>query len=208
MISFYAGPLRPEGGKAPNDTFLSAGMSQAARFKPDKTGSVAVESISGVARIGKQGYDTLQAAIDAAENGNVVVLLKDINVETGVTMVGSATYAATINKSLVIDGCGFKITTKTDRVLGIKGNSTPIDVTIKNISLIASNKEGAQCIYTNDNLNSLTLDNVIADNTAASSGNIQAITVSYKDDLTSLRHIKIKNSKKQASFLRQKILLS
>ena len=141
-------------------------------------------------------YANLQTAINEAKSGAEIVLLKDVTTTDPLTMGGKATYTATITKSLTLDGNGHRITATTDRVVGIKGESADksIDVTLKNVTLKASSNSNAMCIFTSNYVNSLSLDGVIADDTAATTGYVQAMTIAGSDT-TSVRSISIKNSK-------------
>ena len=108
-------------------------------------------------------YETLQAAIDAANSGDTVQLLDDIAPTTLQTVDGVSKYAVGITKSIVLDGNGKSITCASPvlRGIGIKGASSEakIDVVISNLTVNAQTSE-AKGIFTRGNLNSLVLSNV------------------------------------------------
>ena len=80
-------------------------------------------------------YDTLKAAINAAQDGNTVTLLKDVSVAKG--DVANNNGILKITKDITLDGNSKKITvtgdgTKTPSVINIEDNA---DVTIKNLTI-------------------------------------------------------------------------
>ena len=92
----------------------------------DEDGMYAVVS-KGVAKIGSTYYQTLAAAVEAAQNGDTVQLLKDVDVSS-VVLVG---------KSITIDGDGHKITTSTaNRVIRV--TTANIDVTFKDLEILST----------------------------------------------------------------------
>ena len=123
-------------------------------------------------------YETLNAAITAAESGEVVTLFADYDA-TSEPMTGG-TRQFVINKNLTIDGQGHTLTTK-ERGFGV-GNvngdvANNIDVTFKDIT-IKNTSSGARCIDTRGKIGTLTLDNVtLSTDGAASSGYTQPLTI-------------------------------
>jgi len=112
-------------------------------------------SDTDVAKIGDNGYATLQDAVNAAQAGDTITLLKDVTVNTG----SSASARCAISKSLTIDGQGHTISIN-NRGFGVGMNAaSKVDVTFKDV-IIVNNAKSGQCIDTRGNLNSLTLDNV------------------------------------------------
>ena len=93
-----------------------------------------VATISGVARIGTQGYETLAEAVAAATAGDTITLLGDVTQDDGII----------VNKSLTLDLGGFTFTVNT----GASANSRNIkvtgtaDFTVKNGTMIA----GGTCL--------------------------------------------------------------
>ena len=87
---------------------------------------------ANVAKIGETEYETLAAAIDAAEDGHTIVLLCDI----------ALTGMVTIDKSVKIDGDGNTITvTKGDAnyyALYFLGETRAIDCEIKNATIVST----------------------------------------------------------------------
>jgi len=78
-------------------------------------------------------YTTLQAAIDAANAGDSLVVLADMNiVETG------DAGRIKVNKSIVINGEKHLITTKATRGLGLE-NGSNLDVTLRNFYMTCNN---------------------------------------------------------------------
>ena len=80
-------------------------------------GAAAEVSADDVAKIGDAGYDTLQAAIDAAQAGDTVTLLKDITL--GSYKQGDTDAAITIEKEITLDGNGKTLTSKKGRAINI-----------------------------------------------------------------------------------------
>jgi len=124
----------------------------------------------GQARIDAVGFDTLNAAIGAARNGQTITLLKNIEHSSD-----SYNSAYCINKSITLDGNGKVITgtggkrgtTENRPHLYITGSSASnVDVVIKDIKIEnTSSSTGnvtarARGIETRGNIDSVTLDNV------------------------------------------------
>ena len=109
-------------------------------------------------------YDTLQAAINAAKNGDTVTLLDDI-IYTAENAYEDAV-GVYINKSIILDGNNFKISSSTvQRIIRIyndNSNTSGIDVTIKNLEVEASGSSD-RCVETRNAYIRLTLDNVVLD---------------------------------------------
>ena len=89
----------------------------------------AAETVN-VAKIGDTEYATLQAAIDAAQAGDTVTLLKDITLGTYVQ--GKSDAAVTINKSITLDGNGKTLTSKAGRAINV---NVAGDVEIENLTI-------------------------------------------------------------------------
>ncbi len=87
-----------------------------------------------VAQIGTDKYETLQAAVDAASAGDVIELLQDIDLTT-VTTTPNNKYNVNVNKSVTIDGKGYKITSSEGkRALALTGEGN--DITLKNLTVV------------------------------------------------------------------------
>lgn len=126
-----------------------------------------------VAQIGTKGYATLPDAIAAAQNGDTVKLLADVDMRSS---FASASARFPISKSLTIDGQNHSITVG-GRGFGVGMNaSSKIDVTFKDV-MIANSSAGARCIDTRGNLNSLTLDHATLNTNDATSGYTQPLTI-------------------------------
>ena len=115
-----------------------------------------------VARVGSTGYTTLQAAIDAADRGDTVTLLKSFNVS--LDGVGQTSGAIRINKNITLDGDGNTITaTATDSGRGkahiiVVGSSA--NVTIEDLNLDGSDQIARYGIQAYGEGTELTLDTV------------------------------------------------
>lgn len=132
---------------------------------------------NGVAQIGTTKYETLQAAIDAAEAGDVIELLQDIDLTT-VTTDPSDKYNVNVNKSVTIDGKGYKITSSTGKrplVLTGEGNN----ITLKNLTVVTN---GADWCLGITNALTCTLDNTTLDGTNYSGSYNQPLTIGSIDE--------------------------
>ena len=89
---------------------------------------------NAVAVVGTTPYDSVEAAIAGASEGNTVKLLKDV----------SSSATININKALTLDGNGHKLTTtvETTSIMSVSGTA---DFTLKNLIVYASKqiKKGA-----------------------------------------------------------------
>ena len=65
------------------------------------------ENAAYVARIGGQGYETLEAAFTAAVNGDTIVMLKDVSTDNGT--YGTSNYI-NISKTITLDLAGYGVT--------------------------------------------------------------------------------------------------
>jgi len=141
------------------------------------------------AAIGSTGYATLKDGIDAAQAGDTVTLMKDVDMR--------AYFSATstrfpISRSITIDGQDHTITVG-GRGFGVGMNATSnIDVTFKDVT-VANSGSDARCIDTRGNLNSLTLDHVTLDTNGAS-GTTQPLTIGGNQSSTAT--VVIKNGSK------------
>ena len=129
----------------------------------------------GVAKIGEVEYETLQSAIDAAETGATINILKDFTLTT-VTTSPSDKYNVNVNKSVTINGNNHVITASEGK-RGIVLEGEGLDVTIKDLT-IKSNKAEA-CLWIASNL-TCTLDNTVLDGTNGKSYN-QPLTIGSID---------------------------
>ena len=127
------------------------------------------------AQIGDTKYETLQAAFDAASDGDTVTLLGDVDA-TG-TMYGDNKHNLWVGKSLTIDGANGTLTVK-NRGIGIQGGNSNIDVTFKNITIRNVGNENGRVIDTRGNIGSLTLDHVTLTTVESSyTGYLQPLTI-------------------------------
>jgi len=129
-----------------------------------------------VAEVGGAQYSSLQAAIDAAQEGETVSLLADTTLAAQTISGESAKYGAYITKNLTINGNGFVITSNAERAIGVKGVESKVDVVFKDVVINNSNK-GAICICTRGGIGSLTLDQVDLNTQGCPSGYNQPLTI-------------------------------
>ena len=139
---------------------------------------ISIKEVPVVAAIGTKKYETLQEAFNAANDGETVTLLKDVDA-TAAMYSGDTRYNLWINKSITVDGTEnkYSITVK-GRGIGVKGASDKIDVTFKNTTVKNVDNVDGRCIDTRGNLNSLTLENATL-TTAESefTGYLQPLTI-------------------------------
>ena len=133
-----------------------------------KQGSYVAQVISSDGTTNK--CETLTAALDAAQSGETIQLLTNINA------TASSLYSSQripISKSLVIDGQNHTITVA-QRGFGVGvGAASNIDVTFKDV-IITNGASGGRCVDTRGHLNSLTLDGATL---VASKGASQPLTI-------------------------------
>ena len=131
-----------------------------------------------VAKIGSTGYATLSDALDAAQDGDTVKLLADIN-DTSVYYHGEGdnrAYFIIGKKNLTLDGNNHTVTLG-KRGFGVKytGSGEGANITFKDITII-NNESGGRAIDTRgSNLASITLDNATLNCTAGNYS--QALTI-------------------------------
>ncbi len=145
-------------------------------------------------------YATLAEAVQAADSGDTVTLLKDVNVQDN----GSSNGALYVTKSITIDGGrgttedkkGFAITganSDAKRVIKIQATNGSVDVTLKNLVVESYFAASAAMpvVTTNGNI-TLTLDNVkiVADG----GGNSQALTIGGASEEGEWVNVTITNS--------------
>ena len=140
-------------------------------------------TIQGEAMIAGVGYETLEAAIAAANPGAEIVLLKDI----------TRSVIVTLNKAAILNGNNKTLTSTAGRAINVEveGNAT-----IKNLIINVSGERGINVIQKPVNL---TIDNVVvtANNyavnlaTSASSGENGPTIQINNSDLTGLNTINI-----------------
>lgn len=145
-------------------------------------------------------YATLAEAVQAADSGDTVTLLKDVNVKDN----GSSNGALYVTKSITIDGGrgttedkkGFAITganSDAKRVIKIQATNGNVNVTLKNLVVESYFAASAAMpvVTTNGNI-TLTLDNVkiVADG----GGNSQALTIGGASEEGEWVNVTITNS--------------
>ena len=97
-----------------------------------------------VAQVGETKYESLQEAINAATAGDTVTLLADITEDVAV------------NKSLTIDGAGFKYTGN----ISVEGST--VEATVKNVNFV----DGTFYAITTNRIKSITVENCTVTNYA------------------------------------------
>lgn len=105
----------------------------------EKTGNIDENKYNAyVATVNRVGYDSLQAAIEAANDGDTVSLLKDIDDATSnktvsytTGSVNTKTVAFMIEKSITINGFNHKILTKCN--VGLAINKSNVKVALNNL---------------------------------------------------------------------------
>ena len=116
-----------------------------------------IEGIN-VAAIDGIGYTTLQAAVDAAEEGSVIDLLDNLTLTT-VTTSPNAKYNVNVNKSVTIDGHGYTITSSDGkRALVLTGEGN--EITLKNMTVVNTHADWTVGIVSalTANLDNVTID--------------------------------------------------
>lgn len=132
-------------------------------------GKVVIDAETAVASVNGVGYTTLQDAIDAAQPGSVVTLLKDI--DTGSNNAGNTQGAFRITKSIIIDGNQKTIKadetefTTTASMFNIENGA---EVTFRNLTIDGNEKaKHGLNIYTNasaETMSSVKVENVTIQN--------------------------------------------
>ena len=136
-------------------------------------------SNGNVASVNGQGYGTLQEALDAAQDGDVVTILDDIKLEANDQNAG-----ALIGSGVTIEGNGHTVTTDTATYLlrTVEDSSFGTALTIRNLNLVNdSGAKSAMCLITRNMTSNLVLENVsmIAD----SGANTQPLTIGGATDV-------------------------
>ena len=101
-------------------------------------GTYAVKEHRYVAQVGDTKYESLQAAINAASAGSTI------------TLIGDVTENVTVNKSLTIDGAGYKYTGN----IAVSGSTTA--ATVKNVNFVDFTDDYA---ITTNTIKSITVEN-------------------------------------------------
>jgi len=138
-------------------------------------GKFSVKVGSYVAQIGNSKFETLQAAVDAAEAGATIEILKDFTLTT-VTTSPSNKYNVNVNKSVTINGNGHILTSaEGKRAIVLQGAGN--NVVLKDITVKSNNAEA--CLWIADAVN-VTLDNSTLDGTKGKTYN-QPLTIGKFD---------------------------
>lgn len=120
-----------------------------------------------VASVGDEKYTTLQTAIDSAQSGETVTLLKDIKIDSAGKVVSpeGTSLAAYINgKSLTLDGGEHTISSDILQIMHVIGGTKEslVTVTIKNLTIKSIGESACPLMTRGGNL-TLILDNVTLD---------------------------------------------
>lgn len=145
---------------------------------------------SNVAQVGETKYETLPAAIEAAQDGDTITLLADVTVDE--TYNSSASLE--IRKGLTIDGQGHTIAcakTYGIRIFGGPEDAEAMKVTLKDVTVTNANPLG-RAVETRGGNVELVLDHATVTTTGA--GNTQVFTVGGKR--TNATSVTIKNGSK------------
>lgn len=156
----------------------------------DKSGKIVEDESSvnsAVAEAGGVKYTTLQGAIDAAADGDIVTLLGNVDITEAISYDGRS-IGLCINKSLTINGNGYSITNASDTiqrfiwVINENSANTEADiddvvVTFNNVNIVNSRLSGARAIETRSGDITLNLIGSTVDTSAAPEGNAQVITI-------------------------------
>lgn len=138
------------------------------------TGGIANGVKNYVARIGNNFYESISAAVAAAQSGDTVTLLKDVAYATN----GNDLF--NITKSITLDGNGHKITGYGNRsgnntTLAINNSGTDmVSVELKNLTIDNAGTSG-RAVETRGNIASLKITNCKFNCTG--SGNTQVLTI-------------------------------
>ena len=103
-------------------------------------------ALARVAKIGDVYYETIQEAVDAAQAGDTITLLRDVTLSD----------IFVINKAITLDGNGKTLTSTAGRAINVSGAD---GVTIKNLTI---NCSGERAINVIQNATNVTIDNVTA----------------------------------------------
>ena len=93
----------------------------------DKDGVVAIERY--VAKVGTKGYKSFDEALAAAQAGQTITLLADIE----------ASAAVVVDKSITIDGNGHKLTSTASRAINVDTQNGTVTTEIKNLEIVGGN---------------------------------------------------------------------
>lgn len=122
--------------------------------------------------VGGAKYETLQAAVDAAEANATIKVLKDLTLTT-VTTEPNNKYNVNVNKNVTIDGQGYTITSSEGkRAFAISGEGN--DITLKNMRVV--NNKADWCMGIVNNL-TCTLDNTTLDASGFAGNYNQPLTI-------------------------------
>ncbi|MEG2012641.1 MAG: hypothetical protein RR063_05500, partial [Anaerovoracaceae bacterium] len=135
------------------------------------------------AQIGTQGYATLQGAVDAAKDGDIVKLLKNVTTDTKKATLTVGNDLATTEKAITIDLNGFEIsnTAKLNiypRVIWVQGGAklTVIDSSDNNAGKITGSYAG---FYVNGNITGAVFNETPINSTLVIDSNITVIGGDY-----------------------------
>ena len=142
--------LTISGGKFTDNVsnYLSPGMTQ------DKDGNVVVDPKSAAASIGDEYYLTLAEAIEAAQSGNTITLLKDITLDGTVTLDKAVTLTAKGGVTVTANTSGNSFMLSNEATLdgltiNLEADNTKVDIiqmgsdsTVKNCTVTGQYKLG------------------------------------------------------------------
>ena len=142
---------------------------------PDADGVTTYTIEGAVAKIEDTLYASLADALDAAEAGDTIKLLVDLD------LTGDDNYDGKrmpVSKSVTIDGDGHTVKVA-QRGFGVgMGANGNIDVTFMNMTITNKSSSDGRCIDTRGNIGSLTLDHVTLNTVgSAYTGYLQPLTI-------------------------------
>ena len=139
---------------------------------PNEAAPYTVKEPTYVAQIGDVKYETLQAAVDDAQEGDVIDILTNINLTT-VTTEPNNKYNVNINKSVTINGNNYTITSSEGkRALALTGEGN--EIILKDLTVV--NNKADWCVGVLNNL-TCTLDNTTLDGSGFSGSYNQPLTI-------------------------------
>ena len=117
-------------------------------------------------------YETLQSAIDAAETGATINILKDYTLTT-VTTSPNNKYNVNVNKSVTINGDGHTITSSEGkRAMALTGDGN--NITLRNLTVVNNKSDWCVGILNNP---TVTLDATTIDGSGYNNGYNQPLTI-------------------------------
>ena len=152
---------------------IAGRVASGATVTDNNSSDITIKHINfGVAKIGEVEYETLQSAIDAAETGATINILKDYTLTT-VTTSPNEKYNVNVNKSVTINGDGHTITSSEGkRALALTGDGN--NITLKNLTVVNNKSDWCVGILNNP---TVTLDATTIDGSGYKGEYNQPLTI-------------------------------